>query len=68
MHTIFLKDEKAKYFIKGFNDKLELKSNNFNSIKIQVVKFILKFPSHPKLCHSIIDNLRYHEKTTKNDI
>ena len=36
-HTIFLKDEKAKYFIKGFNDKLELKSNNYNSIRTQVV-------------------------------
>lgn len=34
-HTIFLKDKNGKYFIKGFNDKLENKSNNFNSIKAQ---------------------------------
>ena len=36
-HTIFFRDEKGKYFIKGFNDKLELKSNNYNSIKAQVI-------------------------------
>uniref|UniRef100_UPI0040479B7C P-loop NTPase fold protein n=1 Tax=Aliarcobacter sp. TaxID=2321116 RepID=UPI0040479B7C len=36
-HTIFFRDEKGKYFIKGFNDKLESKSNNFNSIKVQAI-------------------------------